>query len=95
MIKEKPSNITNFFAPTGSSTKIADYGFAKKEFVQPPITAASNPVSVMPNGEKKGNTVLYILLGVTAAIGIVLYLDYREREIIRKIKQRELLPFKE
>jgi len=89
MIKEKPSNITNFFAPTGSSTKIADYGFAKKEFTQPPITAASNPLPEMPNGGKKGNAVFYILLGVTAAIGIVLYLDYREREIIRKIKQRD------
>jgi hypothetical protein len=43
----------------------------------------------MPNGEKKDNTVLYILLGVTAAIGIVLYLDYREREMIKKMKQRD------
>jgi hypothetical protein len=89
MIKVKPSNISNFFAPTGSSTKIADYGFAKKEIIQPPISAASNPLPEMPNGEKKDNTVLYILLGVTAAIGIVLYLDYREREMIKKMKQRD------
>ena len=91
MIKVKPSNISNFFAPTGSSTKIADYGFAKKEIIQPPISAASNPLPEMPNGEKKDNTVLYILLGVTAAIGIVLYLDYREREMIKKMKQRETM----
>lgn len=91
MIKVKPSNISNFFAPTGSSTKIADYEFTKKEFSQPPITAASNSLPEMSNGEKKDNTVLYILLGVTAAIGIVLYLDYREREIIRKMKNREIL----
>ena len=89
MIKIKPSNIFDFYAPTGNSTKIADYGFAKKEIIQPPISAASNPLSEMPNGEKKDNTVLYILLGVTAAIGIVLYLDYRESEIIRKMKQRD------
>ncbi len=89
MIKVKPSNITNFFAPTGNSTKIADYGFAKKEISQPPITTASNPLPEMPNGEKKDNTIFYILLGVTAAIGIVLYLDYREREIIRKMNQED------
>jgi hypothetical protein len=91
MIKVKPSNITNFYAPTGSSTKIADYGFAKKEFTQPPITAASNPLPEMPNGERKDNTVLYILLGVTAAISIVLYFDYREREMIKKMKQRDTM----
>ena len=89
MIKEKPSNITNFYAPTGSSTKIADYGFPKKEFIQPSTLAVSNSLTEIPNGTKKDNTVLYILLGVTAAIGIVLYLDYREREIIRKMKQRD------
>jgi hypothetical protein len=91
MIKIKPSNIFDFYAPTGSSTKIADYGFVKKEFVQPPITAASNPLPEMPNGTKKDNTVFYILLGVTAAIGIVLYLDYREREMIKKMKQRDTM----
>ena len=89
MIKIKPSNIFDFYAPTGSSTKIADYGFAKKEIISSPITAASNPLPEMPNGTKKDNTVLYILLGVTAAIGIVLYLDYREREMIKKMKQRD------
>lgn len=89
MIRTKPSNITNFFAPTGSSTKIADYGFEKKDFTQPPITATSNPLPEIPIETKKDNTVLYILLGVTAAIGIVLYLDYREREMIKKMKQRD------
>ena len=89
MIKVKPSNISNFFAPTGSSTKIADYGFSKKEISQPPITAASNPLLEIPIETKKDNTVFYILLGVTAAIGIVLYLDYREREMIKKMKQRD------
>lgn len=89
MIKVKPSNISNFFAPTGSSTKIADYGFAKKETISSPITAASNPLLEIPIETKKDNTVLYILLGVTAAIGIVLYLDHREREMIKKMKQSE------
>jgi hypothetical protein len=26
----KPTNISSFFAPTGNSTKIADFGSAKK-----------------------------------------------------------------
>jgi len=88
MIKLKPSNIFDFYAPTGSSTKIADYGFAKKEFIQPPITAESNPLPEMPTRTKKDNTVFYILLGVTAAIGIVLYLDYREREKNKKYQEK-------
>lgn len=95
MIKIKPSNIFDFYAPTGSSTKIADYGSAKKEISQPTITAASNPLLEIPIETKKDNTVFYILLGVTAAIGILLYLDYREREMIKKMKQRDPLPFKE
>jgi hypothetical protein len=89
MIRTKPSNISNFFAPTGSSTKIADYGFAKKEISQPTVTTVSYPLPEIPIETKKDNTVFYILLGVTAAIGIVLYLDYREREIFKKMKQRE------
>ena len=91
MIKVKPSNISNFFAPTGSSTKIADYGFTKKEFSQPTVKTVSYPLQEIPIETKKDNTVLYILLGFTAAIGIVLYLDYREREIIRKMKNRKIL----
>ena len=95
MIKIKPSNIFDFYAPTGNSTKIADYGFAKKEFVKPTITTASNPLLEIPIETKKDNTVLYVLFGVTAAIGIVLYLDYREREIIRNIRQRDSNPINE
>ena len=89
MLKVKPFNITNFFAPTVSSTKIANYGFEKKEMTQPPISTASNPLTEIPIETKNDNTAFYILLGVTAAIGIVLYLDYGEREMIKKMKQRE------
>lgn len=95
MIKVKPSNITNFFAPTGSSTKIADYGLAKKEFSQPTVTTVSYPLQEIPIETKKDNTVFYILLSVTVAIGILLYIDYREREMIKKMKRKEPLPFKE
>ena len=55
------------------------------------LMAASNPLPEIPIETKKDNTVFYILLGVTAAIGIVLYLDYREREMIKKMKQRETM----
>lgn len=88
MIKLKPSNIFDFYAPTGSSTKIADYGFAKKEFIQSPITAASDPLPEITIETKKDNTFFYILLGVTATIGIVLYLDYREREKNKKYQEK-------
>ncbi len=89
MIKLKPSNIFDFYAPTGNSSKIADHGFVRKEFHKPQITVPNHAIQEIPGKEKKDNTVLYILIGITVTIGLVLYLDYRDREIIKKIKQKE------
>ena len=88
MITLKPTNIFDYYAPTGNSMKIADFGIAKKT-VPTATIAASNPQGPeLPNSSKKDNTWIYILAGAVIIIGGICYINYRKQKDEEERKQR-------
>lgn len=87
-MKLKPTNVFQFYAPTGNSMKIADFGITKKTI---PTTALvdSNPQSPeLPNGSKKDNTWIYILAGAVIIIGGICYINYKKKKDEEEMQSR-------
>lgn len=80
MIKLKPSNIFDYYAPTGNSMKIANFGITKKTIPTTKVDASNNLGSELPNGGKKDNTWIYILAGAVIIIGGICYINYKKRQ---------------
>jgi LPXTG-motif cell wall-anchored protein len=85
MTKLKPSNIFDYFAPTGNSTKIADFGISKKAIPVESIPTSNLVVPELPDGSKKNNTWLYILAGAALVIGGIYFINYKKRKDEEKI----------
>ncbi len=80
MTKLKPSNIFDYFAPTGNSTKIADFGISKKAIPAETIPTSNLVVPELPDGNKKDNTLLYILGGIVVVCGIAYLVNYANKK---------------
>ena len=76
MTKLKPSNIFDYYAPTGNSTKIADFGISKKAIPAETIPTSNLVIPELPDGNKKDNTLLYIFGGIVAVLGIAYVVNY-------------------
>ena len=87
-MKLKPSNIFDFYAPTGNSMKIADFGIAKKTVPTATITASNHQGPELPEGGKKDNTWLYILAGAVIIIGGICYINYKKRKDEEEMQSR-------
>ena len=86
MMKQKPLNIFDFYAPTGSISKIADFGATIKK-VATPSTIPSCEIIVSPNipyGGKKDYTWTYILVGAIVIAGIVIAVKINRDETEEK-----------
>ena len=88
MIKLKPTNIFDYYAPTGNSMKIADFGIAKKTAPIETIAASNTQGPELPKNGKKDNTWLYILAGAVIIIGGICYIKYKKQKDEEKLKQR-------
>jgi hypothetical protein len=80
MTKLKPSNIFDYFAPTGNSTKIADFGISKKAIPVETIPTSNLVVPELPYGNKKDNTLLYIFGGIVVVCGIAYLVNYANKK---------------
>lgn len=82
MIKLKPTNIFDFYAPTSSIAKIADFGKSTNKLNTALATSAPiiNTTIGLPNAGKKDNTWGYLLVGAAIITGIIAYHFYRKKE---------------
>ena len=88
MIKLKPTNIFQYYAPVGNSMKIADFGITKKTIPEVTIVASNTQGPELPNDGKKNNPWLYVLAGVAIVIGgicLINYINKKDEEEIKKI----------
>ncbi len=88
MIKLKPTNIFDFYAPTGNSMKIADLGIAKKTVPTATIAASNHQGPELPEGDKKDNTWLYIIAGAVIIVGGICYINYKKRKDEEEMQSR-------
>lgn len=74
MIKLKPSNIFDHYAPTGCVSKIANFGITIKKAATPAIIPSCEILASpsLPNGGKKDYTWVYILGTVIVITGIII-----------------------
>ena len=84
----KPTNISSFYAPTGKSTKIADFVIAKKTVPTASIAASNTQGPELPKGGKKDNTWIYILASAVIIIGGICYINYKKQKDEEKQKQK-------
>lgn len=102
MIQTKPSNIFDFFAPTGGAPKIADFtskisnSASISSAAQPIIASATtaqsnlnNPANI-PGNSKENNTWKWVLgVGIVAVIGYFIYDHFQEKN--KKDKKNNLV----
>lgn len=88
MIKLKPSNIFQYYAPTGSVPKIADFALLNnfKTETAAAVIATGNSTD-LPGIEKKDNIWGYILIGAVIIAGIAILVKInRDEEKEKEVK---------
>ncbi len=86
MLKLKPTNIFDFYAPTGNSMKIADFGTPEKEIVKLSNTDSCLNGQEIPEENKNHSIWLYVLGGAVVVAGVFFYLNYKNRQEEDKLK---------
>lgn len=86
MTKLKPSNIFDYYAPTGNSMKIADFGISKKAIPAETIPTSNLVYPELPDGSKKNYTLLYVLAGAILVIGGIYFINYQKRKVDDEIR---------
>ena len=84
----KPTNISSFYAHTGNSTKIADFGSAKKIVTSECLSPSTPPIPELPNRNKKDNTWLYILGGIVVVCCIAYLVNSANKKDEEKDKKK-------
>ena len=87
MTKLKPSNIFDYYAPTGKSMKIADFGISKKAIPAETIPTSNLVDPELPEGSKKNNNWLYVIAGAIFVIGGIYFINYQMRKVDDEIKK--------
>lgn len=88
MIKLKPTNIFDYYAPTGNSMRIADFEIAKRTIPTTAVVPSNTQGPELTHSSKKDNTWLYILAGAVIIVGGICYINYKKQKDEEQIQSR-------